>query len=977
MYQISTITFIGLPHIHGVAWIDPEWLKEFGITGKLVDHPEKTAELADMLVSCSINTDDAELNENVKSVQRHSHSKTCQKYGTSCRFGFPKLPSKHTMIAKPLPDDMDPDTKKKTLKKVEDILKNAKDLLESDGIKEDMSIDEFISKLGVTDEEYHQAVGTMEKGTQLILKRQVSERFINYYNREVQKAWIANTDFQLAFDTYSIVTYMISYVGKDDTGMTKFLTEALHANASAPLEEKLRAIKLAYLKNKQISGSEAVYRVLPSMHMRDSNIATEFIQTGFKEDRSVKYNCIDPEGNSSSEDSSVNDEGTTDEIEQQGDIVQIAGKSGRYRKSKPVHDRYSERPACVEEISLAQFASHYDFAGKRVPESVVFDDNGASEEPSDRMIFDTETVLPKYLKLKGNNNEFMRLRANPKIIRIHRSEKKEGHAMHYSELLLYVPWRDEEKEFHRYDADKCIDEYSRHSSIIQSIKKQIFLGEDTVEMLDCDMKELPRPTHMYAMIDPQAEQDLDDDLDEGVTDDPRYAARDYDSAILEDGPKYDSFKYKQVELPDDDSLDKLTRRLVDEQMVILLRIIHYCKEVVKCIHAPHESPTPVRLIVHGGAGVGKSAVIKVIAFHAEKILRKAGDHPNKPRVLICAFTGKAASLIDGQTLHSTFDFKFGNEHKTLSDRKRAILRDLLSEVKIIIIDEVSLIKADMLFQVHARLSEIFQCNDLFANKSVILVGDLLQLPPVKGNFVFDKPFNDNFAAYDNAMHVWKSFEPYLLRHIHRQSEQREWADVLNQLRIGNVTDEAKQLLETRVTKEEHLHDKAMHVMYTNQEVHDLNTKMLNKIDKPMVELQAIKRGPPGYKFSIRQWGTIDSTQFMDKLYLKVGARVSLAWNVNTMDHLVNGAIGTIVGFERDKASKIEAVVVVFDNKKAGRMQREQYPIISDKYKSENGTPIKIQEMEYYATSQRGKSQAARPKIWQFPLRLAWANTSHK
>ena len=60
---------------------------------------------------------------------------------------------------------MDPDTKKKTQKKVEDILKNAKDLLESDSIKEDMSIDEFISKLGVTDEEYHQAIGTMEKVT--------------------------------------------------------------------------------------------------------------------------------------------------------------------------------------------------------------------------------------------------------------------------------------------------------------------------------------------------------------------------------------------------------------------------------------------------------------------------------------------------------------------------------------------------------------------------------------------------------------------------------------------------------------------------------------------------------------------------------------------------------------------------------------------------------------------------------------------
>ena len=60
---------LGLPHIHGVAWIDPEWLSEFGIFGKLADQPEKTAELADILVSCSVTTDDEKLNDNVKLVQ--------------------------------------------------------------------------------------------------------------------------------------------------------------------------------------------------------------------------------------------------------------------------------------------------------------------------------------------------------------------------------------------------------------------------------------------------------------------------------------------------------------------------------------------------------------------------------------------------------------------------------------------------------------------------------------------------------------------------------------------------------------------------------------------------------------------------------------------------------------------------------------------------------------------------------------------
>ena len=130
--------------MHGVAWIDLDWLKSFGIHGKLADNPEKTAELADMLVSCSVTTDNEKLSDNVKSVQKHSHSKSCRKYGTSCRFGFPKLPSKLTMIAKPLPNDMDPDTKKATEKKVENILKSAKELLESDEIKEEIDSDDIM-----------------------------------------------------------------------------------------------------------------------------------------------------------------------------------------------------------------------------------------------------------------------------------------------------------------------------------------------------------------------------------------------------------------------------------------------------------------------------------------------------------------------------------------------------------------------------------------------------------------------------------------------------------------------------------------------------------------------------------------------------------------------------------------------------------------------------------------------------------------
>ena len=97
------------------------------------------------------------------------------------------------------------------------------------------------------------------------------------------------------------------------------------------------------------------------------------------------------------------------------------------------------------------------------------------------------------------------------------------------------------------------------------------------------------------------------------------------------------------------------------------------------------------------------------------------------------------SISDGMTYFSALDLKFGIAHVPLSDHKLAQFRDNLSELDLIILDEVSLIGADMLYRIHMRLREIFQCNDLFANKSILLVGDLLQLKPVKATYIFNKP----------------------------------------------------------------------------------------------------------------------------------------------------------------------------------------------------------------------------------------------
>ena len=166
-------------------------------------------------------------------------------------------------------------------------------------------------------------------------------------------------------------------------------------------------------------------------------------------------------------------------------------------------------------------------------------------------------------------------------------------------------------------------------------------------------------------------------------------------------------------------------------------------------------------------------------MHAENIFREPGDKLHHPRVLLLAHTGNAAMLIGkslskyfivsqnnctifigGTTIHSAFDFKFGNEITYSSDKKLAELRENLSQLKLIIIDEMSLVGADILYKIDAKLREIFNLRkDIpFAGIGIMLVGDLLQIPPVNSKYIFSRPANDkNIITHDITQHESESY----------------------------------------------------------------------------------------------------------------------------------------------------------------------------------------------------------------------------
>merc|ERR1712081_27611 len=120
----------------------------------------------------------------------------------------------------------------------------------------------------------------------------------------------------------------------------------------------------------------------------------------------------------------------------------------------------------------------------------------------------------------------------------------------------------------------------------------------------------------------------------------------------------------------------------------------------------------------------------------QKILQQEGNDVECPCVLKTAFTGCAASNIGGQTLHGAFGFSFDNKFYSLSDKSRDQKRAALKNLKMVIIDEISMVKSDMLYQLDLRLQEITEKVGVpFGGLAIFAFGDMMQLQPCMGRYI--------------------------------------------------------------------------------------------------------------------------------------------------------------------------------------------------------------------------------------------------
>ena len=422
-----------------------------------------------------------------------------------------------------------------------------------------------------------------------------------------------------------------------------------------------------------------------------------------------------------------------------------------------------------------------------------------------------------------------------------------------------------------------------------------------------------RPTHIGDELDPQSVLENEEAEEEGLRESEEHVGR-YPSEALRklDEPRLPQKTgfFKMVPIPKDDTeyekMRAAARGLDDDQRIAYNIALKFVRQ--DRASTPGNRPEPIFLTIHGGAGSGKSHLINTIATSCEYFWRldnKDMDDPDMPAVLKLAPTGKAATGIDGMTMHQALRFTYSTKFLTLGENIRQMIRNSLSCLKLVIIDEMSMMKPDQLYLLHMRLQEIKQNRRPFGGVSVILVGDLMQLPPVKSPQIFQPPKNPMFRRHHEVSPLWDMFDPIELTHNHRQAGDWEYAELLNRIRMNNQTEDDLETLSTRISEDSPID--AIYVFATRDLCAEYNMKQLAKLSSQLQTMKAIT--PRGYKPKINEEGEIDSTGFMEVLNLKVGARVMLINNVDTKDRLSNGTCGYVRGFAWSKGEQREIMKV--------------------------------------------------------------------
>lgn len=355
------------------------------------------------------------------------------------------------------------------------------------------------------------------------------------------------------------------------------------------------------------------------------------------------------------------------------------------------------------------------------------------------------------------------------------------------------------------------------------------------------------------------------------------------------------------------------------------------------------------LFLTGKAGTGKSTFLRYIAAHTKK------------KHIILAPTGIAAINAGGSTLHSFFKIPFHpllpndsmfsvrNIRNTLKYNSEKI--KIIREVELIIIDEISMVRADIIDFID-KVLRIYSRNmrEPFGGKQLLLVGDIYQLEPVvrEEDRRLLSPFYRSSFFFDAKVFEYFQLVSIELRKVYRQSDP-VFISILDHIRTSQVPMSDLQKLNQRVGAQLDESDSKLAItLSTRRDTVDYINDS---------QLKLLPGDPTLFRGNIQGEFPESSLPTPMELYLKTGAQIIFI--KNDIEHQwVNGTLGTIIGFDEDDDAKIYV-----------RTEKGQDVMVE---------PAAWSNMRYHFNEVEKKIEEEEiGRYEQYPLRLAWAITVHK
>lgn len=347
------------------------------------------------------------------------------------------------------------------------------------------------------------------------------------------------------------------------------------------------------------------------------------------------------------------------------------------------------------------------------------------------------------------------------------------------------------------------------------------------------------------------------------------------------------------------------------------------------------------IFLTGNAGTGKSTLIR-------KFIKE-----NEGEVIVCAPTGIAATNIGGVTIHNFFHFparpinkdsiKWLDQNKSVEAEKKSIIL----RAKYLIIDEISMVRADIMDQIDWFFKKNFPTFPNFAGLKIIMIGDLDQLPPVVSTDEEKRMISTRFdSEFFFSAKCWQEnkFNTIKLTHIFRQSDPI-FINFLNDIKNNTLAPFDLEKINHLCVKDYGLKpEDGVMLCSTNAIVNEVNNAMIDRLDSDLVTLEGIKTGSFENK----------NSPVEEFLKVKIGCRIMTMRN-DIHGQYFNGSIGILEDISED------TLKIKLDNGNKFEIER-----------------VNFETIEYIFDEKTDKiKHTVTGSLSQFPIKISYALTIHR